>query len=423
MTGLVQEVSGSSATSSLTLNFPSNTTAGNGVIIAACGFNGGSISGITLGGTGSLFSEQAGDSTDNAQIWLCPYTSITSKTIVITASVAGIIAWAYEVNGYAVSVGGAAITKDKSASAHGSNQTSWASGATGSTIPLAEFVVGVGATYSSGVVTVNGPAGWTNESPFNNVATGGGQVAGGISGYKTQGSSSTTYNYSGTASGNANWGAAVAAFLLMPSNGGGWGGYVFKEHSSYTGVSATFTIPALSGEAGALSTIWVGLGNVYQTGIYISYDTGSSGDDACRPWSWWLPGAGEDWKQASYPTASGDSLTLTMNLNATGWLMTITNHTQSWTFTEVKSILAVNVGSLRNPSGPGFWPYPCSQAEVIIEDEGTNADYGTVTFTSITTTPAAVATPQPLASAPSGTITQYPGPYSNASFTMNWNAF
>ena len=46
---LVQETSGSTTGTSLTLTLGSAATLGNGIIIAVSGFNGGTISGITLG--------------------------------------------------------------------------------------------------------------------------------------------------------------------------------------------------------------------------------------------------------------------------------------------------------------------------------------------------------------------------------------
>ena len=79
--------------------------------------------------------------------------------------------------------------------------------------------------------------------------------------------------------------------------------------------------------------------------------------------TWWLPGAGEQWNQDAFPTAAGDTLTLTVEVTSENWLMTIANNTQGWTYTEVKSVLAVNIGSIHNNgAGPVFWPFPLASA-------------------------------------------------------------
>ena len=421
MSGLVQEADGSSATTSLTLTLPAATAVNNAMIIAVAGYYGGAISSITLGGTGGLFTKIATSGGYNAEIWFCGNLPVSSYSIVITAGAAGIIAWAYEVNGQVAgyAYNAPSVSPDQSAGNNGSG-TSWSSGTTGSTVASQEFIVGLGFTIGPDV-TVTGPGtGWTNENSYSDIATADGFVIAGVSGYQAQASSSSTYDYAGTASASTAWAAVAVTFLLMPAQGG-WSGYVFQEHSSYAGVSATFTVPSLSG--GGIASAWVGLGNVYQTGIFFTYDTSDTGNASCRAWSWWLPGAGENWNAAAYPVKAGDSLTLTIELTSTDWLMTIANSTESWSYTEVKSVLAVNVGSVQNGgAGPSSWPYPLRQAEVIIEREGNPLpDYGSVAFTSVTTTPAIAAGPQPLATVNSG-IDQYPGPFSGGAFTMYWNS-
>ncbi len=424
MTFLVQETSGSTTGTSLTLTLPANATPGNGLILAVV--VGGTVSGITIGGTGSLFTltpASTGSTGSNVQIWYCPTGSVSSASIVITTAAGGIIGYAYEVPG--------TLTVDAGGWNTGTG-TSWSSGATGTSLPIVEFVVGIGGTIGTSSTTIAGPGGsWANELAYNGVLAAG-EYYGGISGYQTQNAyTGAAYTYSGTVSASTNWGAAVATFACM-TTATGYGGYQFSEHSAYTGISATFTIPFLSGESGALCSIWVGLGGgnydaIYQTGIYASYNTGYSGNNMTTPWSFWLPGAGELWDTTAYPTAAADSLTCTVQLTSTDWLMTLTNHTQNWTYTEVKSVLAINIGSVQNNgAGPTAWAYPNETAWVIIEKEGSdpNPDYGSIAFTSVTTTPAIV-------NAPNGFLTvntaidQYPGQFNtgNGSFTMYWNGY
>lgn len=420
MTFLVQETSGSTTGSSLTLTLGSAATVGNGIIIAVSGFSGSTVSGITIGGTGSLFTElaAAGSTTYNAQIWYCATGSVSSTTIVISAGASGIIAYAYEVQG--------TITPDQNEWSYNGTGTTWSSATTGTTLPIQEFVVGIGASYGTSNTTIAATAsGWTSESAINSVYVGS-DYYGAVSGYRQQAYSSATYVYSGTLSGSTGWGAVTATFVPM-STQTGWGGVVFTEHSSYTGISATFTIPTLSGESGSIASVWVGLGNVYQTGIYLEYDTSNTGNALTFPWSWWIPGAGELWDTTSYPTKAGDQLRLSIQLTSTNWLMTIANNTEGWSYTETKSVLAVNIGSIQNSgAGPTTWPYPLAQAEIIIEKEGasTNPDYGSIAFTSITTTPSIVNAPNPILTVNTD-IDQYPGQFnvSNGSFTMYWNGY
>ena len=438
---VVQQVQGSSTGTTLTLTFPQNFTIGNAVVIALGGFSGSTVSSITVNGTGSIFfsTDVVGSNTNNAQIWYWPYVYMANQnTVVITTGAAGIIAWAYEVNGailYNVNPKDFALSVcDDQAEWNDGTGTAIASGNTGTTLNGYEFIVGLGtSTSTNNAITVSGPAtGWSNQPAINGIAGAGGDFYSGVAGYKIQGQNGTTYNYQSTASSSTAWGACTNSFFLMPCFDN-WGGYLFTEHQAYTGVSATFTIPSLTGEANAVGSIWVGLGDIFQVGISIEYDTGKSGNIYTVPWAEWVPGAFENWNTTAYPTAAGDSLTLSVQLTNNNWLMTITNNTESWTYTEVKSVQAVNIGliNVADNNSISVWPFPLNSASVIIEDEGDegspvtgNPNYGTLQFTNITTTPPIYQMPQALATV-NDSIDQYPEPFntSNGSFTMVWNAY
>jgi Domain of unknown function (DUF4082) len=421
--GLVQAVHGSTTGTSLTLTFPAPVTVGDAVIVCIAGFYDGTVSSIALGTSGGAFTHSGssgGTGGNNAGIYANFGAAQSAATLTITTSAAGILAYAYE-------VAGAAICLDAIEGGTGTG-TSWSSGATAETIPYPHFIVGIGSVIANtGTITATG-SGWTNEAAITDVVGAGSHAIGAVSGYQ-QAQSSGTYTYNGTSGSSSAWGAVTAAFLVVPPPAElqtGWGGYVFNEHAAagYTGITATFTVPSLSG--GEYDSVWIGMGNVYQVGIYQTYNTSDSGNAANRPWTWWLPGAGEAWNAAAFPIAAGDTLTLTMQLTAENWLMTIGNVTEDWSYTEVKSVLAVNIGSIAdNGAGPAIWPYPVLTAEVIIEKETTELpDYGSLLFTEVTTTPAATRLPYPIFTAAGG-IDQYPGPFNLASgsFTMNWNAY
>lgn len=412
--GLVQQASGSTAGTSLAVTFPAAVKAGNTVIVAVAGYYGGTVTGITLGGGGGTFTHvggAGGTGGNNVNLYVSYGVTVSSADLTVTASAAGIIAWAYE-------AAGAVTVLDVLQGADG-NGTSWSSGTTGQTIPYPHLVIGAAAVLDSTASVTPTAPGWANGASYSGV--GSSRPCGGVSGYQ-QPSGAGTYEYAGTASGSSAWGAVAAAFLAVPAPAGtqpGWGGYQFAEHASYTGITATFTIPDVTG--GAYDSLWVGLGNVYQCGIYQTYVSGDPGGSWTRPWSWWFPGAGEEWNQDDWPTAAGDSLTVTVQLTASDWLMTIANNTQGWAYTEVKSVLAVNVGS---GGSPPAWPYPLSTAQVIIEREVPDLPaYGSVTFTGIATVPAATQPPAPLLTVNTA-VNQYPGAYDLAAgaFTMYYNA-
>jgi len=387
----------------------------DGVIIAVCGYFGGTISRITLGGTGGTFTKVATSGGYNCEIWanLNVPPAQASDSVVITASEAGIIAWVYEVAGYPGVTGGAVFLDQTAGTYSGSDAASWSSGTTGTTVSASEFVVGLGLALPNNGTVVTGPAGsWVNESAAENLAGADGYYLSAVSGYQLP-SSAGTFTYSGTVSPNAAWAAVSATFLLMP-NQGGWGGYVASSPDGFTSVSAAFTVPSLSGRPGSLCSVWVGLGNVKQTGIYLAYDTSNSGNAAANPWTFFLP-ISELWSTTYYPVAAGDALTLTLSYDDSFWYAEIANATQDWTYTEKKSIQAALIGS-------SSWPFPLTTAEVIVENEDTNLpDFGSVTFTDVTATPA-FDSPMPIAIANSG-IDAVPGPFSAGSFTMTWNAY
>lgn len=201
-----------------------------------------------------------------------------------------------------------------------------------------------------------------------------------------------------------------------------WGGIVFTSPTApVTSVTATFNIPTLSGNTGALASIWVGIGNVFQTGIYSAYNTGSSGNNnPSPPWTWFISGnaVNQFWDAAVYPLAAGDSMTLTLSLSGNYWVATQVNHTENWSYTNNTPVQAVGIGISQ-------WNYPWSTAAIIIEKEGSAnlPDYGSLTFTNIATTPAINPAYLNYVSTVNTNTDQTPGTFSNGAFTMTWNNF
>lgn len=202
----------------------------------------------------------------------------------------------------------------------------------------------------------------------------------------------------------------------------GWGGMVYQAtNAPVTSVTATFTVPSLSGNAGALCSIWVGIGNVFQTGIYSAYNTGSSGNNDPYPgWTWFIAGNGASnlWDIAAWPVAAGDSMTLTLALSGNYWVATQVNNTESWSYVSQVPVQAVGIVT-------SAWPYPMSTGEVIIEKEGASnlPNYGSLTFTNIVTVPAIVPAAISYVTTVNTSTDQTPGTYSGGNFTMTWNNY
>jgi hypothetical protein len=427
-TGLVQAVHGSTTGTSLTLTFPAAVTTGDTVIVCVAGYYDGTVSSIALGTTGGTFTHMGGSGGtggNNAGIYANLGAAQSTATLTITTSTAGILAYAYEVAGV--------VFFDTLEGGTGTG-ASWNSGTTAETIPYPHFIAGIG-TVVANTGSISGPSsGWVNEAAITDVVGAGSHAIGAVSGYRTA-ATSGTYSYSGTSGSSSAWGAATAAFLVVPRGGNAWGGYIWNEHASYTGVTATFSIPSSLPSAAANCSVWIGLGNVYQTGIYLVPNTSYPDNVQTYPWSWWFGGgggAGELWSTSAFPTGPGDSLTLALTCDGTFWYATITNNTLDWSYTEVRSVLGLNVSTWSYNSTTGAptawgWIYPVGSAEVVIEQESPYnlPDYGTIIFTGIETTPAASQPPSPQFTVPSaaGGINQYPGPFNAAAgeYTIYFN--
>jgi hypothetical protein len=431
LAGFVQSTSNSGTGASLTLTFGTATSYGNSVVIAACGYYLGSIASITLGGTGGIFSKVATSSGVNAEIWAAYDVNESSTSLILNTSSTGIIAWAYEVNG--------TVALDVNAGAYTAGSYAWNSGTTSSSIPYDHFAVGLGYVLDNAGAITPLTAGWTNETSYTNIAGAGPYAIGGVSGWTQTGGSSATFVYAGDSADYSDAGAVTAAFLATgpPSRTDPvWGGYVFSEHASYNGVTATFELPeSIPVNAEAIVSVWVGIGTLYQFGIYLQSNSGDTGNVSTSPWTYFiLPWSGESWSEGSYPAGAGDSLTLSLSLSAQYLYMTMKSSTRGWTYTEAKSIAGLNLNSwnMSGSEGAGTpvspsWFWPASSVQVIIEREDTDVvDYGSITFTGVTTTPGITTEPEAVFTVGAGTtIDQYPGSFNlgGSAFTMYWNGY
>lgn len=208
-----------------------------------------------------------------------------------------------------------------------------------------------------------------------------------------------------------------------------WGGCTFGSTTGpVTSISATFTIPSLSGQTSSTMSIWAGMGNVVQTGIFCQYNTTKTGNNNIlfqgSPWTWWLGGSNsagsEFWDPAAFPLAVGDVLTLSMSYEPdTYWSVTQTDQTKGWSYTEYKS--HQSTGNCLTA-----WEYPYSQACVVIEDEvggGNLPNYGSLTFSNVEMTPVINTSLINYITTKNATVEQTPSTFVNNSFTMTWKAY
>lgn len=129
-----------------------------------------------------------------------------------------------------------------------------------------------------------------------------------------------------------------------------WSGYA--ETGTFTGVSGTWTVPAVSASSGSTySSAWIGVdgfndSNLIQTGTEEDYYSGSAHYDA-----WWeiLPAAETEISPTTYPVKPGDTMsaqiwetTATTGGSGRGgrhgstehvWDITISDTTANWSFT------------------------------------------------------------------------------------------
>lgn len=204
----VQVTSGSSITTSLTLTFGSNITAGHSVIVCACGPDTNSANGFTVSGGSDTYTQGVADNTDGgSSIWYVLSSAGGYKSISLSApnGGGGLIGYAYEVSG--------PTATDKSSTNASASGPTWTSNATGAQTGSIDFAVGIGQVVYAATAAITGPSSpWVNESAINNVAASGETIAG-ISGYQFL-TSNSSVTYSGSSSGTT-FGAGSACVMTF----------------------------------------------------------------------------------------------------------------------------------------------------------------------------------------------------------------
>lgn len=160
-----------------------------------------------------------------------------------------------------------------------------------------------------------------------------------------------------------------------------WSGYA--ETGTYTGVSGTWTVPAVASSSGSTySSAWIGVdgfndSDLIQTGTEEDYYSGSAHYDA-----WWeiLPASETEISPSSYPVAPGDRMSASIyETSATSsgggrhhssghvWDITISDTTKGWSFSTSQTY-----------SGPG------TSAEWILEAPEVGSSIATLAHYTIT---------------------------------------
>ncbi|KAF1834639.1 concanavalin A-like lectin/glucanase [Decorospora gaudefroyi] len=168
--------------------------------------------------------------------------------------------------------------------------------------------------------------------------------------------------------------AASAAFDLNR------GGAVLKapEGDSFATVTGTFTVPNLSGP-NRLS-IWVGIGDTLEQDYILA--GGIVYNSTLGSFSAYFPGPVRDTTSA-VPVASGNSITVTVNVAQAGGTVTVENESQSKKTTQTLAAPAgVDASALTALAADWF-----VQAYQVVEGELVQTpNFGTVTFTAISAT-------------------------------------
>jgi len=214
---LVQSQQGSAASTTLTLNLPHSTVAGNTLIVAAVTVgtsSNPSISAVTIGGVADNFasvqSNGAGGDECIIQTWADVNCVGGQTAVVLTATggvgTQGILAVAMEWQNTAAF--------DVSAAQIGVN-TGFTFDSTATAAPAVPVEVQIGFVGTNGGAGLTGPASpWTNFTQINRTV--GAILQTMLAGYRVV-LTSTVGEYSGNMSGNVQWNAGVATFKTAGS--------------------------------------------------------------------------------------------------------------------------------------------------------------------------------------------------------------
>jgi uncharacterized repeat protein (TIGR02543 family) len=192
-------------------------------------------------------------------------------------------------------------------------------------------------------------------------------------------------------SGSATSGAAQLTYLTNSRN---WAGYA-DSGGTFSAVSATWVVPAVtcSGTSALEAVQWVGIdgwGNstVEQDGT----ETSCAG--STPEYSAWYEMYGDDsvnggymvtLSTSSYHVSPGNSMSASVLLTGTQWTLKVVNNTAGWTFSTVITDAAPAAASAEViTESPEVCSGSCSEASL--------ADFGVVTFTSISVTSSATGT-------------------------------
>ena len=149
-----------------------------------------------------------------------------------------------------------------------------------------------------------------------------------------------------------------------------WSGYVLTGGTgAFTSVSSSWTEPAASCSSGTqYAAFWVGLDG-YNSGSVEQIGTDSDCNGGTPDYYGWYEMYPADPVYFTNPVAPGDSLSASVTVSGTSYVLTLTDSTQGWTQTE-------------NESGS----YSDSSAEVITEAPSSSqgplplADFGTINY-------------------------------------------
>ena len=205
-----------------------------------------------------------------------------------------------------------------------------------------------------------------------------------------------------------------------------WSGYVAYAPTPFTSVSATWTVPTVTGSAPAFSAIWTGIGGWYRNSNKLiqagTEQDALSGGNSYVAWY-------EVFPQAPVSVGSvnpGDSITVTISENAgnpPSWHITIKDG--------ANKLADLDVKAKTNLAAEATAEFIVERPLLVVGHQiAPLATFGTVTFTSCTTNngglnslTSAYAVTMTSDGTSTGTVLAYPSnPPVGNSFTVSWEA-
>lgn len=147
-----------------------------------------------------------------------------------------------------------------------------------------------------------------------------------------------------------------------------WCGYISTVSTSYTAVTASWTVPTITGSTAANysgASFWVGLDGwnsptVEQCGLSV-VNPPSGSPNQYFVWSEFYPSYEAWWDPITYPVTAGDSFSASIGFDGSYFNLTLADATKGWSYTVKKALTAAKTEEAQTSIAR-------NSIEVIVED-------------------------------------------------------